>query len=364
MITASSLFITLVISSVLILLFYLILTRKMGSKLFRIDFLSVLVFFILLRIFIPIEIPFTITVPFPVVMNPIWELLNYEIIYHIKIMDLLIIGWLLGVFIGIVIYVGRLKKFRYLHNLILEKCEQKKISDFLDRYDGNDFAVYISPYISSPMVLGFKESILLPDIPFSKKELRNILLHEAYHIKSHDIYIKQVIKLLTIIYWWFPPIYLLQNEIDLFLELRADSKVITSISHYESLSYAETLISVQRKISNELTSLKLFSTCLLKENKKTLSYRIHYLLEGNFQKKTSKLVLLILLFVPILSNSIILEPYYSNSPVIKGTIDESEFQYIIHHKDGRYSLVVAGQKAKIDNIYDSALRGLKIVEEE
>lgn len=101
MITASSLFITLVISSVLILLFYLILTRKMGSKLFRIDFLSVLVFFILLRIFIPIEIPFTITVPFPVVMNPIWELLNYEIIYHIKIMDLLIIGWLLGVFIGI-----------------------------------------------------------------------------------------------------------------------------------------------------------------------------------------------------------------------------------------------------------------------
>ena len=124
------------------------------------------------------------------------------------------------------------------------------------------------------------------------------------------------------------------------------------------------MISVQRKISNELTSLKLFSTCLLKENKKTLSYRIHYLLEGNFQKKTSKLVLLILLFVPILSNSIILEPYYSNSPVIKGTIDESEFQYIIHHKDGSYSLVVAGQKAKIDNIYDSALRGLKIVEEE
>ena len=69
-----------------------------------------------------------------------------------------------------------------------------------------------------------------------------------------------------------------------FLELRADSKVITPISHYESLSYAETLISVQRKISNELTSLKLFSTCLLKENKKTLSYRIHYL----FRRKLSK----------------------------------------------------------------------------
>ena len=69
-------------------------------------------------------------------------------------------------------------------------------------------------------------------------------------------------------------------------------------------------------------------------------------------------------FISLLSNSIILEPYYSNSPVIKGTIDESEFQYIIHHKDGSYSLVVAGQKAKIDNIYDSALRGLKIVEEE
>ena len=363
MITASSLFITLVISSVLILLFYLILTRKMGSKLFRIDFLSVLVFFILLRIFIPIEMPFTITVPFPFVMNPIWELLNYEIIYHIKIMDLLIIGWLFGVFIGIVIYVGRLKEFRNLHNLILEKCEQKKISDFLDRYDGNDFSIYISPYISSPMVLGFKESILLPDIPFSKNELRNILLHEAYHIKSHDIYIKQVIKLLTIIYWWFPPIYLLQNEIDLFLELRADSKVIKSISHYESLSYAETLISVQRKISNELTSLKLFSACLLKENKKTLSYRIHYLLEGNFQKKTSKLVLLTLLFVPILSNSIILEPYYEPAGINASKMEIENEIYIIKHKDGSYSLVIDGEEGNIDGVDEDLLRELPILTE-
>lgn len=125
-ITSSSLFITLVISSILILIFYLILTRKTCSKLFRIDFLSVLTLLILLRIFIPVEMPFTITIPLPALMNPIWELLNHEILYDMSIMNLIISVWILGIIINIFVYIRRLKKLHNLYNLILVHCERKK----------------------------------------------------------------------------------------------------------------------------------------------------------------------------------------------------------------------------------------------
>lgn len=362
-ITLSSLLITLLIGTILILLFYLIITKRIESKFFRIDFLTTLIVIILLRLFILIEMPFTITIPLPTFMNPISDFLNYEFIDGIRIAYLLSFVWIIGSLLGFGCYIMRLLKLKELYKIVLEDCEKINTSQLLSENDSFDYPVYVSHYITAPMVLGFKKVVLLPDELFSEKELSNILLHEIHHIKSHDIYLKQFIKIVTIIYWWFPPIYLLQKEIDLFFELRADSKVTKSLSHYESLNYAETLVSVQRKVSTESSTVELFSTCLISENKKILSYRINYLLEGNFQKRTSRLVLFALLGVLILSNSIILEPAFYDAPIVDGTFEKNEFEYIIHHKDGSYSLVVDGQLIKINNINDSAFDRIKIIEE-
>ena len=70
-ITLSSLFITLMVECILILLFYFIITARIKSKIFRIDFLTILIILILLRLLVPIELPFTVTVPAPIIMNPV-----------------------------------------------------------------------------------------------------------------------------------------------------------------------------------------------------------------------------------------------------------------------------------------------------
>lgn len=362
-ITLSSLFITLMVECILILLFYFIITARIKSKFFRIDFLTILIILILLRLLVPIELPFTVTVPAPIIMNPVADFFDYEFIEGMEITYLLLFIWGFGCIFEVAFYVKRLFKLKELYRIILNNCKYGKVSDFLKSYSGYDYPVYISPYIPAPMVLGFKKVILLPKTLFSEEEISNILLHEIYHIEAHDIYVKQLIKFITIIYWWFPPIYLLQREIDLFLELRADSRVTKQLNYYESLNYANTLISVRRKILAEALPSKLFSTCLLSENKKVLSYRINYLIEGNFQKRTGKLMLLMLLMVPILSNSIILEPCYPNSSLVEGTFEKNDFEYIIQHKDGSYSLMIDNQFVEISDIHDESFDGIRVIKE-
>ena len=68
------------------------------------------------------------------------------------------------------------------------------------------------------MVMGFNKTILIPDVCLSQENLKNVLLHETWHIKNHDVCNKQIINLLVIMYWWFIPVYRLRDKIDLFLE--------------------------------------------------------------------------------------------------------------------------------------------------
>ena len=62
------------------------------------------------------------------------------------------------------------------------------------------------------MVLGWQKVILLPDVSYSQKEIEHILSHELQHILNHDIWIKQLMNLLTIVYWWFLPVLLAEKS--------------------------------------------------------------------------------------------------------------------------------------------------------
>ena len=88
--SVSSIFITLIISLVMIILFYLILFNKKLIFLLRSDLLMILSFMIILRLLFPIEWPFTITFAFPWIMNPLQSFLDYTIFEHFSILYLLL----------------------------------------------------------------------------------------------------------------------------------------------------------------------------------------------------------------------------------------------------------------------------------
>lgn len=222
----SSLFITLCISLVLITIFSLILTHEKSYHLFRADLLFVLVGITCLRLFFPFELPFTKTIALPSIMNPLTIFLDFEIFDGVNVLHFLIIIWLIGVLISMGRYVQNIISAKKIEDRIIQNSKCYKVSEILNHFIYPDYDVYISTYIPSPMVLGFKKCILIPDIFFTESELANILNHEMQHLKQNDILFKQVIAMLTILYWWFPPIYWLRKNVNLYIEVRADEKLL------------------------------------------------------------------------------------------------------------------------------------------
>lgn len=363
----SSLFIALCVTCFLIGILNFILTHKKSYRFFRIDILMFLILITILRICLPLELPFTKTIPASLIMNPLSDFLNFSIFENIQIIQLLIIVWIVGIIVNLIRYIIKLSKVNHFCYLIKNHSKHYKVSELLKKENEPNLDVYVSSYVSSPMVLGFKKNILLPNTYFSKQELECILMHEIEHIRNHDILIKNFINLLSIIYWWFFPIYLLRNNIDFFLEIRADYRVTNKLGIDKSLKYAESLLSVQKKLKNPKKMISSnISSYIIGENENILNYRIHYLFDNQYKKKTNKIALCLILLLPILSNAIILEPYYGESSKTNGTYSSEELfenGYLIENNDGSYSLYVEGKIIPIENPKSIINSGIEVEEE-
>ena len=90
------------------------------------------------------------------------------------------------------------------------------------------------------------------------------------------------------------------------------------------------------------------------------------MLNKKIKQKTNKILLFFLFLLPILSNSIIFEPYFENSNSLDGTLSEQAFlndNYLIQHQDGTYSLFNGKEAFYIDNPNDLIKSGIKVVKE-
>lgn len=84
--------------------------------------------------------------------------------------------------------------------------------------------------------------ILLPhNFVLNEWELNVILKHELVHIKRKDLYLKYIIEILKIMYWYNPFIYLLQNKINLYSEISCDENVVETTAEDKKF-YIETML--------------------------------------------------------------------------------------------------------------------------
>lgn len=354
-ISSSSIFITFIISTIMIIIFNGLLKNKRNYHFFRIDFLSILGTIIFLRLLFPVEFIFTFTLEAPIFMNPIQNILWMPIYNHLTIHHFVILIWLAVSICLFVYYVILLIKINNSTKKVI--LNSKKISVIWCKHP-----IYETSYVNVPTIFATKKAIFLPESLYSEQEMKDILLHESQHIKNHDLLIKQLINILNIIYWWNPFVYMYKNQIQLLLEMRVDSKITDVLSNYESLLYTQSLISVQKKtlfIKNN--SDKALSTNLIDENENILAYRINYLLENNFKHKTSKLLLCSLFLIPFLANSIILEPSFepiNNNEYYE--INDFKNGYITKEKNGSYKLHIQDTTIIIQNPKSSEFKNLPI----
>ena len=364
--STSSIIITCIVATILIGLLNVFLTSKSSRKFIRTDVVIVLMFIILARLCLPCELPFTKTIEAPIFMNPIANFLRFEII-GIPVYIYLFIIWGFGSLIQLIRYIQKLKTLNDVFQRLERKSKHSTVSSLLPNYSGKDYSVLISDIVHSPMVLGSKKCILLPENEYSTDELENILEHEIKHIENHDYYLKQFINLLTIAYWWFYPVYILQKKIDLFIEVRVDEQLTKPMNTKERLDYASMLVKLQKNIPNEDTLLYKHQTSfLIDDNSNILNYRVQYLIDDSYAKKTSYVLIILLILLPFLSNSIVFEPAFE-PPGDENYIDArdvAERGCIIHQKDGTYRVIVDDFDFVIKDLTDSGFEDLEIIEEE
>jgi len=197
LLSVSSFFITLAMSSLMILLFELFISQKKFIKFLRMDVMIVLAIVIIIRLLLPFEYTFTITLPFPWLMNHLRDILYSRFFASFSVLNLLCLIWCIGIVIQSIRYLYNIKKCSLIFKILKNRSTHKCIADYIEVSPKHNYPVWFAEEIDSPMVIGLKKVIFLPDIQLEDFEIQDILKHEMQHIKNHDNLIKQIVNFIA-----------------------------------------------------------------------------------------------------------------------------------------------------------------------
>lgn len=283
-----------------------------------------LLFFIMvfIKLCLPIETKFSILIPLDKIMNPFLDFLQYR--FHSLFMyQWLSILILIGILFNLIQFIKRILEYKYVINSI------KKTGN---RIEDKEYEIYQTSCVKTPMVIGIKGIILLPD-NLGHKELEFALKHEIIHVQNKDNIIKCLFHILSILFWWFIPIHILRKQLDLFLELRVDKKVVQNQDENKKLDYLQYLIKTQKEsISSSSTIVR---SNLSLNRKSNLNYRVYSLLNKDKRRK-SPLLIVSMIFLSCL----IFTPYYTQTNLTQGTCEISRKNAYILINGGTRQLVV------------------------
>ena len=106
----------------------------------------------------------------------------------------------------------------------------------------------LCPFISSPMMTGFKNPmILLPSPDYSAEALPCLFRHELVHYKRKDLWFKSLVILATAIHWFNPIVYLMGKAIALQCEISCDAEAVSGTGIESRKKYGETILKAIRR---------------------------------------------------------------------------------------------------------------------
>lgn len=126
-------------------------------------------------------------------------------------------------------------------NMVLEELEKE-----IKRNAKNK--VYLCVGIKTPITIGIlHRKIILPDIEWEEKKLRDVLRHELVHIKVMDNLVKVILFLVVVLNFYNPLVYYLLYRWNLISEMYCDYKVTMNKSLQETGDYANMIIDFAEK---------------------------------------------------------------------------------------------------------------------
>ena len=196
--------------------------------------------------------------------------------------------WLLGIIIALTVNLtgyARFSKYLKQANKPATDEENRILAALLN--GRNNVRLVRNRFVTTPMLIGIlRPYIIIPDINFNEKQLKNILLHEIVHLKHFDIGVKWLTMIATSIHWFNPLVYFIKKEINHACELACDEAVIKDLNPIEKQAYGDTLISVVAEHKYPIGVLQ----ATMSEEKETLKERLVAIMNHN---KKSRLIIVI-----------------------------------------------------------------------
>ena len=159
--------------------------------------------------------------------------------------------------------------------------------------------VHESDFVTSPMAFGMiKPCVYLPkkySYELDKQQKLLLIEHELIHCKRYDPMLRMLYKILTIIFWFHPVIYIINRMLKHDQETSVDQLVLTNPNNKtQKLEYSKLLFqvsqNVNRKVSGNIPEIYCSSNSMLKE--RIMLIKNNKPSNNNFKNKIISIVLI------------------------------------------------------------------------
>lgn len=339
-ISITSLLETVLFSNTLIVLICLIIVNQ--RKKYRLNPQNILfcIVFVIIRCFFPCEFFYTITLKSKKVLPLFIDVLQYEFQYfNITVKEMVLFLW-----IGIALLkLIKLILNQYKAESIIQKFSVSKNQCLLkellsEKNIKKNIHLIEIPEITSPALIGLRNTKIIIPTGISEQELYFILLHELEHYQKGDLYFLTVLHLICVVYWWNPLIYLLKSNAQKIMEYRIDNNVIGKLDNEGKVSYLQSIMKVVQLRNPKKIEMPLGIGFYEKQSSLVSRFMM---ISNNKYKKNDYQLSKVILALMLLSTVFIYEPYYIKEEYEKNTFSVAENSYLVRNQ-GKYDLYIDG----------------------
>ncbi len=253
--------------SVVLGIYYLIVTKLDSRRLVNIGHECLITAFILIavRSMIWLDSDYFRGVGLSWFLPWVYDILNYDLYREYCVADLLLTVWAFGI---VVYFLTRYWKRRTMHKAFCAFPEDERLKSVVEDIARQlqipeQFRVIRSQYVWSPFIISGRHPVVVfpanaHEIERDKLEL--VIRHEIYHHLKKDNLLLMLMELLNGIYWWNPLMKPVKQKIRMIMEMRIDQKVLNDSSESERLGYCEILLRLAQNRLNETQYILPFSS--------------------------------------------------------------------------------------------------------
>lgn len=362
-ITIFSVWMTFVWCSIFIVLCYILRKRSVLLNLSSMTGIIILYLFCLVRLAVPVELPWTKVVSGGSLYNSLYQIFGCEITsvagHEICVYHILVMVWAVVMAVLLARYLVQYHRvMSYFSGM--EKTEDTELNNILDEIctdkEKRNIKIVQTAAVEVPCCMGiFEKRILIPDKKYSREELHYIILHEYTHLDNKDMLTIQLINVLCIVFWWNPFVYLLKKDLNQSIEIRCDQSVVKKIAPEERKDYLSIILKEYRaSVRGKEFGRPAGALPLFEDHSDHLIERFRLVADG---KKSSSgigriLVPMIAAALLLLSYSFILQPRYEIPDGIydvqTATWNLDQKHAYLYEKDGKFYLNSNHKDIQID----------------